>query len=352
MKIIFALLLFVTFSAFAGGTSGGGGKGVVCIDSAGQETVELLDIWEARTLFGQAPAAFPPGTTLQTAVEILIDRLKFVIPTAVVPNVWCNQGNCFKEYLLKEAAKFLSPNSSVIRLNGVELEETDDSFELAKPKLCDVRQLVNYQDYQHIYLDEDRFQKMDLLNQAALITHEALYSKLRSWYEETNSIRTRRAVGYVSTGLSFTDISDLHKPKTFVNCKSSEPYYSNTSYDIDFWPANDPNIPNRLQLLPNIFDRSRLMGITNWDTYFRTAGGMDNLYDFISTGKCNTGNTGGAGSKTFLMTGPVEFDRGMWLGLDCDDKSDVFTVTVKSRKPGFKQWTDPVALTCQEHRTF
>jgi len=354
MKMLLAILTLISSTALAGGTSGGGGKGVVCQNSAGQETVELLDLWEARTLFGQAPAPFPPGTTLDTAVDLIFERLKYTFPTALRPHNTCGHESCFKKSLAWVASLFLSPtdpntSAQVIRLHGVDLELTDDSFEVARPSKCEIRQIVNYQAGGLIYVDEDRFQKMDLLNQAALIAHEALYSHLRGIdNNETNSIRTRRAIGYVSAGNSFADFTDLHRPKTYVKCDNRSSGFGFPTYDIDFWPAVNAEIPNRLQVLPITFDGSSLIGITKWSNFI-SAGGSSPNYEHISTGKCNSG---GGSAKGYVMSGPVEFDRGLWIGLYCDLQTGIFTVTAKSRRPGTTEWTEPVALTCTEYNQF
>src|SRR5687767_7417810 len=75
---VLALTMGLANSSFAeGAISGGGGKAVVCRNGANEiRSIELLDLWEARTLFGRTiqESAAP----VEEQVDLLIQRLKNV----------------------------------------------------------------------------------------------------------------------------------------------------------------------------------------------------------------------------------------------------------------------------------
>jgi hypothetical protein len=179
--------------AFSGGNSGGGGVGVVCRGPDQKiATVELLDLWEARTLFGLTPEL--KGKPYLDLVQIGIERAKNIYEDRYRIAYWTEQD-------LEENLKhFTEANPYTHWLRNVKLKRTEDSFELAVPDNCELEQIVNYKDSapnQEIYINQDLFDKLDDVNKSALLLHEIFYKELRDFSSEENSIRTRRAIGQI-----------------------------------------------------------------------------------------------------------------------------------------------------------
>ena len=85
------------------------------------------------------------------------------------------------QVLSRNAASFLRPaqNSPIKFLRSVTLTPTLDSYEVALPSDCGLEQIVRYEDTSYwngsVLINADLFDRLDTLNQAALISHEALY---------------------------------------------------------------------------------------------------------------------------------------------------------------------------------
>jgi hypothetical protein len=143
MKLIAILILLFPFLAAAGVMSGGGGKGVVCRDAEQKITsVELLDLWEARTLYANTPVM--QEKDLQSGVFAAVERLKnsyFYYGRYESSKTTCKDQDCVAEFLRNFAKPFLSESPSVLRLHGVTLTLTDDSYEAAHPENCAVEQM-------------------------------------------------------------------------------------------------------------------------------------------------------------------------------------------------------------------
>lgn len=79
----------------------------------------------------------------------------------------------------------------------------DDSHELIIPdKNCKVEQLANYSKDEIVLVDSEIWSHFDQTNRAALLTHETVYKKLRS-FGEKSSTRARRTVGLLFSNYRF-----------------------------------------------------------------------------------------------------------------------------------------------------
>ena len=234
MKKIFVCVLALASSSalastkvvsanLAGGADVGGGMGVVCRDSRGAiQSVELLDLWESRVVFGRTivPLTSSVANRVHAAVDVLkdsLDGLGFCVdaqgvdprgPDSCEKRGFSRGSAPLKQMLDRIADSFLAsaenaPN--IRRLRGVRLEKTNDAYEVVVPQDCEVDQLIRYNRLEtgdFVLVDQDLVDHLDLTNLAALYTHEALYTHLRFFYEAT-SIRVRRAIGYVFAGGTF-----------------------------------------------------------------------------------------------------------------------------------------------------
>jgi hypothetical protein len=160
------------------GDKGNGGYSVVCRDDSGFiNTAELLDIYEGRVLYKRNYAVD------QNSVEDLIE----------IARIRVSQYAAFQNKLDKELAS-IEQNLIFVPV-GNELEPTDDAFPAIKKKGCKFEQLANYQDSGELLVSQEIYDRLDNVNKAALIVHEAIYSYRRKALGETTSVNTRKLVG-------------------------------------------------------------------------------------------------------------------------------------------------------------
>jgi hypothetical protein len=224
-------MIFISTKVFAGNESGGA-MGVVCREPSGAvKSVELLDLWEARKVYGRRLVS--SNASVEKQVEDGLQNLKH----AINPDGYALGNDCGSHstgpdcvtgaeaiYLqLKwDADRFLyngnPPLPQFRRLRGVNLKLTDDSFELVTPKDCEIEQLVRYIDTTYggeVLINQDLLDEMDNTNLAALYLHEVFYAMLRS--EEKSSIRVRRAIGLMASGYRFKPWESL-LPREYYDC--------------------------------------------------------------------------------------------------------------------------------------
>jgi hypothetical protein len=322
-------------SALAGVMNGGGGKGVVCRDSQNQiKSVELLDLWEARTLFGEQPMQV--GNDIETEVKSALERLKYGYPEfsyhqdEEAPGGFCHREECNLLEMLRELPIFFRNDPNVVRLHGVTLELTDDSYELARPVDCQIEQIVNYQNSGKIYINQDLWDRLDNLNKVSLITHEIFYSLLRSYAQEKNSVRTRRAIGYVMSGHSFTQSNPDFPNKNYLEC-TDQTFQKWTAFDIAYDPKRG------LLIYPEIIMGSRSIGVP--DPVYLGPGWSDIVKNSLQ-GTCNPMDSF---AIPFHMDGPIEFDHFFNFIYTCDNGKT--KIAVSEQRVGMPE-TEQIPLTC------
>ncbi|MGH1469304.1 MAG: hypothetical protein ACRBBP_10590 [Bdellovibrionales bacterium] len=227
-----------TLDLTRGPISSGGGMGVVCYDLSGKnvESVELLDLWEARKLYDRTIK-----NSDLSAKELVLEQmhnLKHSIDSnglvVGTPEGDLKGPDALYSNLEWHALDFLYDGKlpNVKRLRGVELTLTNDAFEVIKPVSCKLQQLVRYTDTVHggqILINQDLVDKMDSENLAALYLHEAFYTYLRE-FNEQSSIRVRRTIGLIMSGYKF-EPWDFFLPKEYVECGGR--YNKAYIYEID-----------------------------------------------------------------------------------------------------------------------
>lgn len=254
LALIFSICLISAQSmAIMGTSSGGGGKGVVCRDLADQIiSVEFLDLWEARVVHKRKVQYSNQDLNEQVASGLVRLANVFKTTTQNYPQkticestesktfsntLACKNGSLQKAsissneiYMMSwNSLNFLDEDRAKDNINWItegSLSLTQDSYESVKPKgRCQIEQIINLKTAgpsapSNLFeVDEDLWLRMDKTNQAAAILHETMYSYLRYYAGETNSIRVRRAIAYLMSGYEFAKWSDLLTDE-YIQCQS------------------------------------------------------------------------------------------------------------------------------------
>jgi hypothetical protein len=311
-----------------GAVDGGGGKVVVCRNSDTQiNNVELLDLWEAKTLYDTTPRDLAPDLagSVQIAIQALKNSYHLKMSMGLGEGRHCEDQDCLVMLMNDTAHLFFTDNNRLKRLRGVELTLTDDSYELAKPKNCSIEQVVNYRPDGKILMDEDLFEKMSMKDQTALIVHEGYYSFLRSFMsEEKNSIRTRRAIGFILSGRVF-QLQSQPEFGTHLFCHANGVPYSPTNIFI----YEDPKFKKENCLSPYVEDinGTKLIGEPQPLIWFNFG---NKSKEALFSGICD--HEGFLGSIRFSGNGPVEFDHR--IGISCLCKQGKTQIFVTQEMPG------------------
>jgi hypothetical protein len=196
LAFIFPVLSLVGFapSVYAGAASSGGGKAVVCRDAGKKITsVELLDLFEGRVTYGLS--IFAPGPTVEKSLQVVQNKLQLTFENFISFDSGRN--------LISKAVRdfrLLPP--------GVGLKPVNDADEVVLPnsKDCTLEQLAFYQDNQILLVDQEIWSAMDVVNQAALFVHEAVYRLERSMAGATNSRHARKIVAHLFSDFAFMPV--------------------------------------------------------------------------------------------------------------------------------------------------
>lgn len=259
---ILMTLLPICANAKKGGSDGSGGQVLVCPSPNGKSTVTLLDLWEAKNITRSGSLIEAPDESPQTLKKMVaegIQRLKFIFDNR---DHWQNgnslitgpEATVFELSLY--ADWFLTQTANLIPMRRARLKLTDDAYEVALPEDCELKQIVNWRGQSQIFVNMDLYDQLDNVNKTALILHEALYAMLRN-YDETNSLRVRRAVGYVMTGHSFTSLAEKLGKKPRLICiaeneSNLELSKRSKAYVVEY-AANDEGPPYNLSMGKGVF---------------------------------------------------------------------------------------------------
>lgn len=316
-SLIVFCLIFVSGAAHAGGFEvGGGGKSVVCLkrDQKTVKSVELLDLWEARTV-----TSYPEPKVSGKLSEIVAKNLANLAnsyPYDLSGNLGngdCKAEACIHDMLTGFAQKFLKPNPQVVRvLHGVKLSLTSDSFEAVQPADCEIRQVVNYLPSGVVLVDGDLLKKMDLRNRAALIAHEAYYATLRNFANEKNSVRTRRAIGLSFAGYTFE--KGQRAPIKGLVCKAVDSSVGFTQFVIEETPAADSMRAGINVYVSDVFG-SKLIAVPSIMSTFRAF--EPDVIQVLMTGQCGSYKGDYVSVMPFLSS-HVEYDRALKISTSCD----------------------------------
>ena len=167
---------------FDGNETGNGADVIFCSASDGdEESVELLDLYEAYELFPKFKLNFDSGEEdlpWKKRVSLALDALGLYIPKKTQQyRAWLHSFELETEWILEE------------------LPDIEDSFHLFFPENCEVRQLIiqlhNHRPEQKKYfINQVLWDMLDEANKAAAVLHEIIYREAIH-YGATNSIGTR-----------------------------------------------------------------------------------------------------------------------------------------------------------------
>lgn len=184
---IFSVAMFGSFLAQAGAISGGGGKGVVCRDSAGEITsATTLDLYEGKAVYGVnvVESDAPLTDQLRRALEVIPPGSRYMVEAYVAG--------------VMEGLKIV---------HGIALQPIDDALIIALPRGCAAEQLANYYTDSRIIVNGDIWDKMSITAQASLVMHEAVYAVERV-FGTTDSRRTRHVVAKLfASDTAWSDVS-------------------------------------------------------------------------------------------------------------------------------------------------
>lgn len=231
MKRLDAVLccsLIVSFSTFAGTSSGGGGVGVRCQLPNGETTLETLDLHEAK-LQG---LEIEDSSSAQEAIELsstlmarhyysgdarYVDRYKEYLKVNYYERLFAGQP------VQDQGGKWITSTS----VTELPLSNDYGTYEIASK--CHLEQIAYFDDEESVLkVNRTLFNEMNYVNQMALLSHEIIYFLDRndpSLHEDSSSSRTSK-VSRFFVGKLFSN----HPPKSkyrvseeseFFSCESS-----------------------------------------------------------------------------------------------------------------------------------
>jgi len=234
---------FFTVAAQAGPGLSGGGQGVVCRSPDGKVvSAELLDLAEAREYFVLEAKIHPDSESYLAIASQYADMLDSSIPTAEPAIRWSTSINGQLKasgydlnpgILLSKNQKSRAVWDSVNRIDKEKLLIPGDNFKMiaiedSHPRVapssagCGIEQIATFSDGDgKIRIIGNVWVKLDTVNKAALLIHEALYQSLRQDGEDSSD-RTRKTVGYIFSGMQFQWILD-GLPNRFLMCWTTDP---------------------------------------------------------------------------------------------------------------------------------
>lgn len=218
LSIAFGQSALADILPLIGADSSGGGKVVACRNSDGSlRSVELLDLFEARALYGLGASS---------KLDSIDDY--FAVVEAKLRDIYKGARFTVSPFYLVEEAR------SRMRLlpQGTELVNLDDAQEIALPIGCKTEQLAVYRENALLLINSDLWSALDARNQAALFVHEAIY-QIDRYSEAENSIYARKVTGHLFSDFHFEPLmKDVPKnaPQCVINSKRDPnrlvPYYN------------------------------------------------------------------------------------------------------------------------------
>ncbi len=213
----------------SGPGSGGGGKGVCISESKGQQSYELLDLWEAENKWdlkinrSDLPVEIQVENAIHNLTYLSYNDVSFEGDMRLSSSIFLN-------------AAHNRSKPSMFRFRHQRNVLTEDSYENVLPDKCKtpVVQIVNWDDFENtVYVNEDLYDQLPKTDQAALILHEILYHYLRSSQPsgENDSLRVRRAIGLAFSGYTFKSF-DQQISGPVQRCTSGRGRGSKDFFDI------------------------------------------------------------------------------------------------------------------------
>jgi hypothetical protein len=193
MNKLFIPVFFLASLSFAaaqerqGGVDSGGGKAVVCRDTADKiVSIELLDLWEGRggVFYGGPRIPLPSRKNFREQVRQISNR-GAGIPYGPVSGLDRKAMELFEGAIFLQAGQKLEPSHDALPI-------------LTPPPGCKFEQAAAYNKrLQRFFFDRELWDAMDETNRAALLVHETIYDHLRLLVNEQDSFYTRQVVSFL-----------------------------------------------------------------------------------------------------------------------------------------------------------
>jgi hypothetical protein len=251
--------------AVAGTEVGNGGDVVTCTNpkNAAEKTAELLDYYEARTMYG-LPSTLKSNASVEENLGVLISTIAKTEP----------------ERAAKYAAWAITFSQEAAFMEDVELTDIDDSKHLAFPLGCKVEQIiiqkeVNYSFDKRYIVSKKLWDLLDNTNRAGLIFHELLYRDGIENKGLNNGSRVLRLLNGLVAANRFNEISavehskiwsefrfaDIHLYGLFMkyNTFDKDDVYLSSFRSVSEQPFSQPRgtiklfVDSEVQLYPNGF---------------------------------------------------------------------------------------------------
>lgn len=182
--ILSGALLFTSNQLKAGEIASGGGMSVVCQNN-GQSIHKLLDLFESEVLFGEENVARASGN-LNEDYARLVGRT-YTLQGAHIDHQQASIENLERFFEIVEWV-----NEPLPFLN-------DQGRTVTIPANCEIKQLAIFYDTENkVKIDQELWNQLDSMSQAALVEHELFYHHERK-YNELNSESTRSYIHQILT---------------------------------------------------------------------------------------------------------------------------------------------------------
>jgi hypothetical protein len=228
-----------------GTVNGGGGKGVACLKD-GKQTVEVLDLYEAKNLYNLEINAAPEGE----------DQAEEYLVNLVARHYYENKTDNYSEYveLTKNSIRKFITNKIKFIESDNKLTNTSDSFEPLIGKDCSIVQIATFYDETALLIDRSLWVQLDWTNKMALLAHEYFYYQGRL-KGASNSIMSRKFVGQLFSTKGVRPLSDgVPSDKTKVlQCFIRDSNRAKVGEALVFDTVDPKNGSNEIEMMEIVF---------------------------------------------------------------------------------------------------
>lgn len=213
-----------TMSLSLGGTSttGGGGNTIICISPNGNETSELLDFVEARTLRRNNILKVNKSVPYKNILEQVITRVQEISPG-------------FAADLRQELGSF---EQDVMFIDNSQFITVADSNHISVPENCVVMQTAiqrerKFPSDKKFFVNQDVWQTLPELDKAGLVSHEIVYSILR---KGINPVSTSEGARYLNSWIFSEEFAQIDKLQ-FATLLFNAGFQSVKIDQADYYPS-------------------------------------------------------------------------------------------------------------------
>ena len=192
-RIIFAIILFVSFAAHPTLPTdvGGGGFVIKCTDELGDDHYRTFDVWEQSKML-QVDSFGLKGRDWKEKVQFALDRLKRVDPPFA--------------YAISVVIKDLEENMERYLVKNLTFPDIKDYTDIVISKSCvkmpaAFQIKVPFNGQKKFYFSSEVWGKLDEFNKASLVLHEAIYKVLIDFEGALNSDFVRYFNFFISSDL-------------------------------------------------------------------------------------------------------------------------------------------------------